>query len=109
MDIEKEEFISKVKLALKTLRTYQTPDHKKAVIQILNSFLPFLGIWVLIYFLWDYSIALSLVLAVINAFFLVRIFIIQHDCGHQTFVSSDRWRKMIGYACSIASSVPYFY
>ena len=109
MDIEKEEFISKVKLALKTLRTYQTPDHKKAIIQILNSFLPFLGIWVLIYFLWDYSIALSLILAVLNAFFLVRIFIIQHDCGHQTFVSSDRWRKVIGYACSLVSSVPYFY
>lgn len=41
--------------------------------------------------------------------FLVRIFIIQHDCGHNTFIESSRWRKIIGYSCSMLSSVPYSY
>ena len=109
LNLEKEEFISKVKLALKTLREYQKPDNKKAIIQILNSFGPFFGIWVAIYFLWDYSIVLSVLLAILNAFFLVRIFIIQHDCGHNSFVESTSWRKRIGYFCSLVSSVPYSY
>jgi len=109
MNNEKQEFISNVKLALKTLKKYQEPDHKKAIIQIINSFGPFIGIWVLIYIIWDYSIIASLLLAIVNAFFLVRIFIIQHDCGHETFVSSKRARNIIGYLCSLVSSVPYFY
>lgn len=109
MNIEREEFIQKVKLALKTLKEYQKPDHFKATIQIVNSFGPFIALWVAIYFLWDYSIVLSVLLAIVNAFFLVRIFIIQHDCGHQTFVRSPLARKIIGYFCSLASSVPYFY
>ncbi|MBK9270225.1 MAG: fatty acid desaturase [Saprospiraceae bacterium] len=109
MSIEKQEFISKVKIALRTLKEYQVPDHRKALIQIINSFGPFIGIWAFVYVLWDYSIIASLLLCVLNSFFLVRIFIIQHDCGHQTFVSSKNARHIIGYICSLMSSVPYFY
>jgi len=108
-DVELEEFKSKVGVALKTLRQYQVPDHRKAIIQILNSFGPFILIWVLMYQVWDYSKIGVIFLGILNAFFLVRIFIIQHDCGHQTFVKSKKWRNVIGYACSLFSSIPYFY
>lgn len=106
---ELQDFTVKVKQALKTIKVYQATDNKKAIIQILNSFGPFLLIWVLIYQLWDVLPWLSLLLCVLNALFLVRIFIIQHDCGHQTFVKNQTLRKIIGYCCSLGSSVPYFY
>ncbi len=109
MDFEKEEFTAKVKEALKVLKEYQTPDTKKAITQIINSFGPYLLIWIGAYLLWDYSVLAALALGIINAFFLVRIFIIQHDCGHNSFVKSSLWRRIIGYLCSLSSSIPYTY
>ena len=63
------------------VKEYQIPNTQKAIIQILNSFIPFVGIWALMYWSLNYAYWLTLGLAVLNSFFLVRIFIIQHDCG----------------------------
>ena len=91
------------------VKAYQLPDTKKAVIQIFNSFLPFLAIWVAMYLLLDVSVWLTLGLAVVNGFFLVRIFIIQHDCGHQSFTNNRKANDIIGEICSIVSFMPYRY
>ncbi len=97
------------KQMISTLRDYQKPNNRKAFIQILNSFLPFVGIWALMYWVFDYSLIAYFSLGVLNAFFLVRIFIIQHDCGHRSFVKSGRARDFIGYICSLMSAIPYNY
>ncbi|MCB0661298.1 MAG: fatty acid desaturase [Saprospiraceae bacterium] len=88
---------------------YSTPSVKKATIQILNSFLPFIGLWVLMYFSLDWSYWITLGLAAVNAFFLVRIFIIQHDCGHQSFLRSRNVNNTIGFIASFFSTIPYKY
>lgn len=90
-------------------KKYQLPDTRKATIQILNTFLPFVAIWVAMYLLLDVSLWITLALALVNAFFLVRIFIIQHDCGHQSFTASRRANDVIGVICSIISFMPYRY
>lgn len=91
------------------VKNYQLPSPRKATVQILNSFLPFIGIWIAMYFLKDVSIWLTLALAVVNAFFLVRIFIIQHDCGHQSFTANRKANDTIGLICSLISFMPYRY
>ncbi len=91
------------------VKSYQLPNTRKAIIQILNSFLPFVAIWVAMYFLIDVSFWLVLPLAAINAFFLVRIFIIQHDCGHQSFTPNRKANDFIGEVCSMLSFMPYRY
>jgi acyl-lipid omega-6 desaturase (Delta-12 desaturase) len=91
------------------VKAYQLPDQKKATVQILNSFLPFIGIWVAMYLLVDVSFWFVLPLALVNAFFLVRIFIIQHDCGHQSFTASRKANDVIGEICSVLSFLPYRY
>lgn len=91
------------------VKAYQLPDTRKAVIQMLNSFLPFVAIWVAMYFLLDVSVWLVVPLAFVNAFFLVRIFIIQHDCGHQSFTANRKANDIIGEICSIISFMPYRY
>lgn len=48
-------------------------------------------------------------LGIINGFFLVRIFIIQHDCGHQSFTASQRINNAIGQIASMFSLIPYRY
>ena len=88
---------------------YQKADHKKALIQILNSKLPYIGLWVLMYFTYSYSIVLTLLLAVVNAFFLVRIFIIQHDCGHYSFFNNKKLNDFVGTVCSYFSTIPFKY
>lgn len=91
------------------VKKYQIPNTKIAVWQIITSFLPFIGLWILMYFSLSVSYWLTLGLALINAFFLVRIFIIQHDCGHQSFMASRKLNDAIGFVCSGLSLIPYKY
>lgn len=91
------------------LRKYTKSNPKKAITQILNSYLPFIGLWVAMYFSLKVSYWLTLALALVNAFFLVRIFIIQHDCGHKSFFESRKWNRVVGYACSFFSTIPFSY
>jgi acyl-lipid omega-6 desaturase (Delta-12 desaturase) len=94
---------------IQSLLKYTEENKTKAVIQILNSFLPFIGIWIAMYLTLDVSYWLTLGLGMVNAFFLVRIFIIQHDCGHQSFIKNRKLQKIIGHACSYISIIPFTY
>ncbi len=103
----------KIKESLKNWKSivikYQKPNQKKAISQILTSYLPFLALWVLMYFSTSWSYFITLGLAAIAAFFLVRIFIIQHDCGHQSFFKSKKLNNVIGVVSSFFSAIPYKY
>jgi acyl-lipid omega-6 desaturase (Delta-12 desaturase) len=91
------------------VKKYQVPDTKQAVLQVITSFLPFVGLWILMYYTLSVSYWLTVGLALVNAFFLVRIFIIQHDCGHQSFLKSRKLNDAIGTICSALSLIPYKY
>ena len=91
------------------VKQYQVPNPKMAIWQIISSFLPFIGLWTLMYYSLSVSYWLTLGLAIVNAFFLVRIFIIQHDCGHQSFFKSRKVNDVIGFVCSAISLIPYKY
>jgi acyl-lipid omega-6 desaturase (Delta-12 desaturase) len=93
----------------KIVAKYQIPDRRKAYTQILTTFLPFIGLWILMYFSLSWSYWITLGLAIVNAFFMVRIFIIQHDCGHQSFLKKRKVNDAIGLVCSFFSSIPYEY
>lgn len=88
---------------------YAQANTKKAVLQMITTFLPYLGLWALMYWSTFYSWWLTFGLAAINAFFLVRIFIIQHDCGHRSFLNNQTANKIIGWFCSFFSTIPYSY
>ncbi len=91
------------------VKPYQSPSTKKAILQTLTSYGPFIGVWVLMYYSLDWSLWLTMGLAVLNAFFLVRIFIIQHDCGHQSFTKYKWLNDALGFVSSIISQMPYRY
>jgi omega-6 fatty acid desaturase (delta-12 desaturase) len=50
---------------------------------------------------------LTLLLAIPAAGFLVRIFIIQHDCGHNSFFAKRSANDLVGSVCSLFTLVPY--
>ncbi len=91
------------------IKDYQTPSTKKALLQLANTFLPFLGLWVLMYLSLSWSVWITIGLGIVNAFFLARIFIIQHDCGHQSFLKSKRLNNLIGTFSSFFTTMPYKY
>ncbi|MFK7747592.1 MAG: fatty acid desaturase [Kordia sp.] len=102
-----------IKEALKNWRSiiskYKKKSTKKAIGQIASSFLPFIAVWTLMYFTLEFSLTLTVLLGILNAFFLVRIFIIQHDCGHGSFIKSKKASDIIGYVCSVFSFLPFKY
>ena len=55
---------------------------------------------------WSYW--LTLMLAVPTAGFLVRLFIIQHDCGHHSFFRSRRTNDVVGSFCGLLTLTPYY-
>lgn len=94
------------------LLAYRKPNTKKAIVQIMSSFGPFFGITGLMYCIGSYQrlpLRTLIPLAILNAFFLVRIFIIQHDCGHQAFLGSTKRNNAIGTISSLFSLIPYNY
>jgi omega-6 fatty acid desaturase (delta-12 desaturase) len=56
-----------------------------------------------------YSYWLTLALALPAAGLLVRIFIIQHDCGHGSFFKSRKANDYLGSACGLLTLTPYYY
>jgi omega-6 fatty acid desaturase (delta-12 desaturase) len=76
---------------------------------VINSFGGyFLGL-LLMYFSMRVGYWLTFLLAFPTAGFLVRIFIIQHDCGHGSFYASRRANDRVGVACSLFTLTAYKY
>ncbi|MBI4915931.1 MAG: fatty acid desaturase [Acidobacteria bacterium] len=68
---------------------------------------PFLGLWYLAYRFLDVSYWLTLATGVLAAGFLVRIFIIFHDCGHGSFFRARWANDVVGYVTGILTLTPY--
>ncbi len=94
---------------IRQLSAYQVPDRARAVWQVVNSFLPFIGLWILMVQSLKVGYWLTFLLAIPTAGFLIRIFIIQHDCGHGSFVKSKRVRDALGFVCGVMTFTPYGY
>lgn len=91
------------------LASYKGADLTRSVAQLaLSSFL-FAGTWVLAYLSLSVSYWLTLLLAVPAAFFLIRLFIIQHDCGHGSFFSSSAISDLVGSLLGVITLTPYHY
>lgn len=74
----------------KVIMKYNKPDFRKSIWQIVNSVVPYLILWFLMIQSLKVSYLLTLGLSVVAAGFLVRIFIIFHDCGHGSFFLSPK-------------------
>lgn len=88
---------------------YQTSEYSKSMWQFINSFIPFCLTWVLMYYSLDISYFLTILLSLFASGFIMRIFIIQHDCGHGSFFSSRKANDYLGMFCSVLTFTPYHY
>ncbi len=88
---------------------YETPELSKSTWQLINSLGSYALLWVaMIYSLWI-SFWLTLALTVPAGGFLIRIFIISHDCGHRSFFKSSKSNNFWGTLTSTLTFIPYVY
>lgn len=86
---------------------FQAPVLAKGVSQLLTSFGGFFASCGAMYLLSGVSLWLALAPAPLAAGFLIRIFIIQHDCGHASFFRGRRANDALGFLCSLMTLTPY--
>jgi omega-6 fatty acid desaturase (delta-12 desaturase) len=85
------------------------PDLRKAIWQIVTTFIPFAALWALLVLSLRVGYWLTLPLAVLTAGIVIRVFIIQHDCGHGSFFRSRCANDVVGSICGVLTLVPYHY
>ena len=86
---------------------YQSPDLRKSLWQLFNSVVPYLALWYIAYRLLAISFWLALPAQILAGGFLVRVFIIFHDCGHGSFFRSKKANEFVGYLTGILTFTPY--
>jgi len=88
---------------------YQEPSLPRAIWQMTNTFGGYALIWYLIYLSLPVSWWLVAPLAVLAGGFVVRIFIIFHDCGHGSYFKSRRANDIVGFISGVVTFTPYYH
>src|SRR5512141_2050671 len=88
---------------------FQHADMRRSVWQLVNSAVPYALLWYLMVLSLSVSYWLTLALSVLAAGFMVRLFIIFHDCGHGSFFASRRANDVLGFITGVLTFTPYFH
>jgi len=91
------------------LSRYRDPDAAWSSVEIAVTLGPFVFLWTAMWALMHVSYLLSLALALPAAGFLVRLFMIQHDCGHGAFFRTRVMNDWVGRVSGVLTLTPYDY
>ncbi len=89
------------------LAPYARPRLRRSLIDLATSVVPYLGLFVAMYFLLGVSYWLVILVSVPAAGFLVRIYIIFHDCAHASFLPWRKANDWLGATCALLVMTPY--
>jgi len=87
----------------------QKPSLGRALWQIANTMVPYAVLWYLMFRAVAISYWLAFPLAVVAGAFLVRVFIIFHDCGHGSFFRSKAANDIVGFVTGMLTFTPYYH
>ena len=87
---------------------YQKPAIWRSLWQVVNSLVPYAALWYLAYLSLAVSWWITVPLAVLAGGFLVRVFIIHHDCGHGSFFKSRMANDVLGFITGVLTFTPYY-
>lgn len=88
---------------------YERPAAERALWQLFNTLLPYAALWYLMHWSLNVSYWLTAALALLAAGFLVRVFIIFHDCAHGSFFKSRKANNTLGLMTGILTFTPYWH
>jgi acyl-lipid omega-6 desaturase (Delta-12 desaturase) len=87
---------------------YAYPETWRSVWQIANSVIPFMAMWYVMYRSIEIGYWLTLILAVPTAGFMVRCFIIFHDCCHGSFFRTIKANDRLGLVLGVLVLTPFY-
>ncbi|NOD36975.1 MULTISPECIES: fatty acid desaturase [unclassified Ruegeria] len=90
-----------------TLAKYREPDQLRSTFELGVSIVPFFALWALSWMSLSVSYWLAFAISVLNAAFLLRLFAIQHDCGHGAFFKNRTVSDWIGRGIGVLTLTPY--
>ena len=93
----------------KLVAPYQTPTIGRSVWQVVNTLIPYAVLWYLMYLSLAVSWWLTVPLAMLAGAFMVRAFIIFHDCGHGSFFKSARANHILGAVTGVLTYTPFYH
>ncbi|MFS0880248.1 fatty acid desaturase [Metabacillus niabensis] len=99
--------IQSTKQLRKQVAPYEKANTKASIKQLINTLGPYFLLWFLAYQSLSISYFLTLGISVIAAGFLVRVFIIFHDCCHYSFFKNRNANKILGTITGVLTLFPY--
>lgn len=97
------------KVWLQIVSKYRAPRTGRSVFELLVTIVPFAFFWAAAWASVHFGYWLGLILVIPAAGFLLRLFMLQHDCGHGSFFGRRRWDDWTGRALGILTLTPYDY
>jgi len=90
-----------------SLARYRQPNGARSIFEIVVTALPLVALWLLMWASLDIGYWLCLLLSIPAAGFLVRLFMIQHDCGHGSFFRRRILNDWVGRVIGVVTLTPY--
>jgi len=92
---------------MRSLSGYCRPNHLRSVLELVVTGVPFVALWAAAWWAYSVSYWLCLAISIPAAGFLVRLFMIQHDCGHGAFFRRRPVNDWIGRVLGVLTLTPY--
>ncbi len=91
------------------LKRFEQPSVRKASLQIADTLVPYLALLTIMYFtvVWRLPYWATLLISIPAGGFLVRLFILFHDCCHGSFVPTQRFIKILGNILGVFVFTPF--
>ncbi len=89
------------------LAKFRTPDARRSWFEVAVTLLPFLALFGAILWAVSAGYLIALLATPLAGLFLLRLFIIQHDCGHGSFFASRKMNDRLGKALGVLTLTPY--
>ncbi len=92
---------------IEIIKKYNKPNISKSILQLFTSVVPYIILWVLMVISIKYSYWITLGLSVIASGFLVRTFIVFHDCVHGSFFKKRKHNTIAGFILGLFAFTPF--
>jgi acyl-lipid omega-6 desaturase (Delta-12 desaturase) len=93
---------------MRILGHYRTPNPARSIAELAMTAVPLVALWTAAWFSFSLGhVWASLLIAAPAAGFLVRLFLIQHDCGHGTFFTGRLANDWVGRVIGVLTLTPY--
>lgn len=88
---------------------YEAPILARSLRQMANTIIPYFALLYAMYLTLEVSYWITLGLAIPAAGFLIRHFIIFHDCGHGSFFKSRKANRLLEFFTGLVTFMPSYY